>query len=679
MSYVQEPFFFSLSSPFGADVLLLRSFHGEERISGLFRFSLECQSENRSLDFSQIIGKGVTITLDLADGSQRFLHGIVGRFVQAGSDERFATYYAEVLPWFWLLCFAVDCKIFQNKSVPEIAEAVFSDLGQTDFENRLTGTYTAREYCVQYNESAFDFVSRLLEDEGIVYFFEHADGKHTLVLADDPSTFPACPGDNALTYGTYGDWTQQNTVTACTLEQNVVAAAYALDDFNFETPSTDLVASVDTTLASGTSGEIYGYPGGFLLKDAGEGRAKRRIEERETSTKVLRGESYCRAFTSGHTFSVAGHYRDDVNASYALKSVSHRASREGYTNRFEAIPAATVYRPPLSVKKPVIPGTQTAIVVGKSGEEIWTDQYGRVKVQFHWDRVGTKDENSSCWIRVAHGWAGKGWGQIFLPRIGQEVVVSFLEGDPDRPLLTGSVYNAEQTVPYALPGEQTKSTVKSDSSKGSGGYNELRFEDKKDAEEVYFQAEKDCNRVVKNNDTLKVGFEKKDAGDQTIDVYNNRTVTLEEGSDKLQVKKGDRTVLVDTGNETHSVKGTRSITVEGDETLTKKANVAHTVDGNYTLTVKGDLTIDVTGKVTIKSGATMAIESGADLSVKAATTLDNEAGTALTNKSGTDLTNDAGTNLTNKAAITMKNQASASQTVDGGGMLELKGGLVKIN
>ncbi|MCB1036916.1 MAG: type VI secretion system tip protein VgrG, partial [Acidobacteria bacterium] len=516
MAYAQEPYYFSISTPLGTDKLLLRSLRGEERVSGLFRFALEFESEDRAIDFTKIVGQRVTVAIDLEEeGSQRFVNGHVGRFVQAGSNERFATYHAEVFPWLWLLTFSVDCRIFQNLSVPAILEQVFSDHGQTDFRNELKATYAAREYCVQYNESAFDFVSRLMEDEGIYYFFEHQDGKHTLVLADDPSAFAACPGAGTVRYGTYDNWVQQNVLTACTLEQNVINDSYALDDFNFETPSTDLEAAVESTVAlSGPAREIYAYPGGFLKKDVGEGRAKLRIEGREAGQKILRGDSYCRAFTSGHTFTLEGHYRDDANSTYALLSVYHSGSRQGYSNSFTAVASTLPYRPPVTTRKPTIPGTQTALVVGKSGEEIWTDKYGRVKVQFHWDREGKKDETSSCWIRVAHGWAGKGWGQIFLPRIGQEVVVSFLEGDPDRPLITGSVYNSEQAVPYTLPDDQTKSTVKSNTSKGGGGYNELRFEDKKDNEQIYFHAEKDFIREVENNDSLTVGSDQADDGSQ---------------------------------------------------------------------------------------------------------------------------------------------------------------------
>jgi type VI secretion system secreted protein VgrG len=313
---------------------------------------------------------------------------------------------------------------------------------------------------------------------------------------------------------------------------------------------------------------------------------------------------------------------------------------------------------------PRVSGSQTALVVGPSGEEIWTDAHGRIKVQFHWDRVGVKDENSSCWVRVSQSWAGLGWGSLFLPRIGQEVVVSYVDGDPDRPIVTGCVYNAENTTPVALPGMQTQSTIKSRSSKQGSAGNEMRMEDKKDSEEFYIHAQKDMK----------------------VEIENDLSTKLVKGSETHTLEKGDRTVDVQTGKETHNVKGTRALTVTGNETHTNKADFNQAVTGNYELKVTGNLVIDVTGSISIKSGTTFQAEAGTALTSKAGTALTNEAGTSLTNKAGLDLTNQAGTGLKNKAGTTLDNEgamvtnkASATQTIDGGGMLTLKGGLVKIN
>jgi type VI secretion system secreted protein VgrG len=682
MAYVQKSLYYSVSTPLGADKLLLRSFHGEERVSGLFHFSLEMRSEDFGLAFDSVVGKSATISLYQADGTQRYINGIVGRFVQSGADPRFAVYHADLHPWLWLLTMTTDSQIFQNKTVPEIIEAVFADLGQTDYKSSLTGTYEAREYCVWYQETAFDFVSRLMEDEGIFYYFEHADGKHTLVLADDSTAAPACPTSAAIAYGTGDQWTQQDAALRADLEERVISGKYAVDDFNFETPSTDLIASVDSTIETdGAKRRIYEYPGGYTKKDKGEGRAKLRIEACEAPEKLLSGDTYARGLIPGYKFTLAKHYRTDANADWVVARLVHSGAADGYSNTFEAFPSTVPFRPRRDTRKPVIPGTQTAIVTGKSGEEIWTDKYGRVKVQFHWDQKGTSDENSSCWIRVATGWAGKSWGKISIPRIGQEVVVTFLEGDPDRPLVTGSVYNAEQTVPYALPAEQTKSTNKSNSSKGGGGYNEIRFEDKKDSEEVWIHAQKD--QYVKIEHDLKTEV----LNDETRTVKMNRTTTIQEKDEKLTVEKGNRTILVNTGNESHEVKGTRSVKVTKDETHDDEANFTHKVAKNYVLQVTGDITIQADGAITLKAGKGITVEAGQGIAAKAGTTFankagttfTNEAGTALTNKAGTELTNKAGTSMTNDGGITLTNKASASQTVDGGGMLTVKGGLVKIN
>lgn len=627
-TYTQKTLRLTVTTPLGENRLLLKAVSGEEQISGLFRFQLEMVSEDQKLDFSSIVGKSVTATLLLNDGTKRYINGIVGRFTQEDSNIRLTTYYADVHPWLWMLTKTRDCRIFQNKSVPQIIKSIFDDLGFKDYQDNLKGTYPSLDYCVQYDESAFNFVSRLMEDAGIFYFFEHEEDKHTLVLGDDADAHKPCPG---LTEARYMQssvpHTDDHVITRCSIEEQVVTGKFAHDDFNFETPSTDLKVEVT---GEGSEMRIYEYPGGFLKKDDGEKTANLRLEACEQPGKTLRGEGHVRAFTSGYSFDLKNHYRADANKTYVLRRVSIAATQESYTNSFEAFPVDVPFRPQRVSPKPVIVGTQTAIVVGKSGEEIWTDKYGRIKVQFHWDQLGKNDENSSCWIRVNYGWAGKQWGSIFLPRIGQEVIVSYLEGDPDRPIVTGAVYNAQQVVPYTLPDEQTKSTIKSNTSKGGQGFNEIRFEDKKDSEEIYFHAQKD----------------------QTIEVLNNRTKTV-------------------TKNETDTIKGTRDQTVTGNETHTDEANFTHKVTGNYELKVTGNLTIDVTGTVKLTSAQSITHE--------AQTAISNTAGTSMTNKSGTTMSNTAGTSMTNEAQIGITNKGAASNTVESSGITTIKGMLVKIN
>ncbi len=669
MSFSQENRWAQITTGAGKDVFRLREMWGTERLSELFHFDLELESDSADVDFSKVVGEPCTVKVTFPEKKTRVFHGLVTRLRVGATDPGVTRYRAELRPWLWMLTRISDCCVFQEMSVPDIVQKIFKDAGYNDFKLSLKSSYTAREYCVQYRETAFDFVSRLLEEEGIHYFFEHTDGKHTMVLADDASAWSACPSLSKMRFrGTLSETPEVDVVPQCELEQRVTTDKIALDDFSFETPSTDLEAAT----GSGKL-ERYDYPGGFLKKADGDSRAKLRLEAHEGEEEQLTGASYNPDFSAGCTFDLEDHPRSAVNATWALREVEHRLSQLAYSNHFVAGPKDTTFRPRPTTPKPVIPGTQTAIVVGKSGEEIWTDKFGRIKVHFHWDRVGKKDETSSCWIRVSQGWAGKSWGSFFLPRIGQEVVVSFLEGDPDRPLVTGAVYNAEQTVPYTLPTNQTQSTVKSNTSKGGAGFNEIRFEDKKDSEEIFVHAAKDMNTEVLN--------------DASLTVTQNRKITVSEG------------------DETHTVaKGKRTLSVKGDEKHTNEANYTQEVKGDFTREVKGDFKLKVTGKITIEAGGDVTLkstggkvtveastagcfEAGTAMTVKAGTALNAEAGTALTNKAGTSLTNQAGTSLTNKGGTTLTNEGgisttnkgSASQTVDGGGMLTAKGGLVKIN
>jgi len=682
MALTQTTLPLQVTTPF-SDVLVARAFHGEEAVSSPFRFTLELVSENAGLDFAQIVGEGVTVSLARAGGSARYFHGVCTRFVQGGTQAGLTTYHAELRPWLWMLSLSADCRIYQNQTVPQIVEAVFQELGFPDHRSSLSGSYPPLEYCVQYRETALAFVSRLLEQAGIGYFFEHAGGKHTLVLADDAGAFPACPGQATATYaGSTTDAQVDGVVASCALEQRVTTGKLSLDDFNFETPSTDLVATVDGQ--SGTM-RVYDYPGGFTAKSDGEAAARLRIEAAEARGTVLTGESWCRAFTPGCTFTLAGHDRASVNQAYLLLSVSHTADQAGYANHFEAIPSSVTYRPPLATPRPRIAGAQTAIVVGAGGEEVHTDQYGRVKVQFHWDQVGKNDETSSCWMRVAQGWAGKGWGSLFLPRVGMEVIVSFLEGDPDQPIVSGCVYNAQQTVPYELPANGTRSTVKSSSSKGGSGANELRFEDKAGAEELFLQAQKDMKVTVLNDcvwtvtkahqvtvsegdETLAVARGNRGRtvgeGNDTVTVSKgNRAVTVSQGDESLTVSQGKRTIAVSQGDESHTVGGARTVSVTGDETHKNAGAFTQTTKSGYTLEVTGDISIQATGSITLQAGS--------GITIKAAQSLSAQGGQSATLQGGQSVTLDGGQSVSI--------QGGATASLESGGLMAVKGSLVKVN
>ncbi len=532
-------------------------------------------SDNQDIAAKDIVGKNVTWQVQVKDAKPRSFNGFVSQFVGGGVTIRHTrSYSATLVPWLWFLTRTANCKIFQKKSVPDIVTSIFDDLGFSDYALELKGAHPKRDFCVQYRETAFNFVSRLMEDEGIFYFFRHEEGKHTLVLADQIASYKDLPA-NPIEPGA--------TIESLDHRFEYRPGKWTRTDYNFETPSTNLLTTTNTVVSLSNIGkfEMFDYPGDYMAKADGLTGTKLRMEEEEVAYDVLTANSACATFTPGGKFKLTEpDVKSEDGKSYVVVSIEHTAVDVDFTaserpseykNVFHCIPASVNFRPGRHTPKPLIVGVQTAVVVGPTGEEIYTDKYGRVKVQFFWDRLGKKDENSSCWIRVAENWAGKNWGIVFNPRIGQEVVVEFLEGDPDRPIITGRVYNAEQMPPYDLPANQTQSTIKTRSSKGGGtdNFNELRFEDKKGSEEVYLHAEKDFNRVVENNDTLKVGSSKADDGSQIIEIYKDRTETVKTGDEKVTIEQGDRTIEVTQGNDSHQIKqGNREVVIEmGNDSL----------------------------------------------------------------------------------------------------------------
>jgi type VI secretion system secreted protein VgrG len=510
-------------------------------------------------------------------------------------------YHLEVVPWLWLLTCTTDCRIFQALSVTEIITAIFDELGVKDYALELQGTYEAREYCVQYRETTFDFVSRLMEEEGIWYFFRHEEGKHTLVLADDPGAVQPCPGRTTARFNPETIAVHEDEfVFSVSHEHSLHSTHVALRDFNFETPITALSVERDEQAPFGPF-ERYDYPGRFADAAAGNRYAGMRIQEQTALRESVSGAGNCRGFTPGYKFDLKEHPRRDFNRSWKILSVTHEGEEEGsyqpgrgtpgnfaYTNRFEAIRADTQYRPPRTAPHPVIAGAQTAVVTGPEGEEIHTDTYGRVKVHFHWDRLGKMDDTCSCWVRVSQGWAGKNWGMFFLPRVGHEVIVEFLEGDPDRPLITGRVYNAEAMPPHPLPANKTLSGIKTRSSKGAGteNLNTIRFEDKKGEEQLFIQAEKnqdirvkaDCFEWVGSNRHLVI---KKD---YLTKIENNLSETI--SSDRMTDIGRDSHVKVG-GKEVREVAAGCSIKVGGDRADSIGANHAHEVTQVYELKAMG--------------------------------------------------------------------------------------------
>lgn len=579
------------------EALQFSQMEGFDEISQCFRYELGLISKDINLKPEDILGTPATITVLMASG-KRFFHGIVAEFAFQDYREDHAHYRAVLRPWLWFLSHRSDNRIFQKKSVVEIVEDVFKPHAHVKVEKRLKKSYPPREYCVQYRETDLAFVQRLLEHEGIFYHFDHADGDHTLVLSDANASVKDAEDFATVKFrGEIGTVAGEDDVISSLLPRAFVrSGAYVHTDYDFKKPATDLMTKVDAPKShEAAKGELYHYPGDYLDLGAGDSLATIRLEEAQAPHVRVEAAGTVRGLWSGVSFKLEEFDREADNvkylvlrSDYELWDHSHRSGmqRQGddFTVRLLLQPLSLAFRPERRTPKPLMSGPQTAVVVGPSGEEIFTDEYARVKVQFHWDRLGGKDENSSCFVRVSSVWAGSGWGFIQIPRIGQEVIVDFLEGDPDKPIITGRVYNASQMPPYGLPANATQSGWKSNSSPGGGGWNEMRFEDKKGSEEVYFQAEKDHNELIKNNETRTIGNDfAEDVGhDAKQDIGHDRTETV--GNDKSVTVGHDQTTSIGN-NDTETVGVDRVLTVGANETISIGSNSSETIGANHTQTV----------------------------------------------------------------------------------------------
>jgi type VI secretion system secreted protein VgrG len=547
--YSQEDRPLVLTTPLGKDVLLVTAFRGHESISQLFDFEIEMIAEKETkIPFDQILGQTVTLEMRLLNGDKRYFDALVKQFAQGSRDEVFVSYRASLTPKLWLLTKMVRSRIFQHLTIPDILKAVLTGL---DVIYELSATYFPRDYCVQYGESDFDFVSRLMEEEGIYYFFKHSDGNHQMVVTDSPSKHPTVPGQSSVIYEeVVGEKRADMRVTGWEKIQTIRSGEFTAWDYCFELPDRNLEA-IEKTIPSVTAGkvthnlhvggndklEIYEYPGGYAQRFDGinKGGAPQphdltnifpdrartvriRMEQEEVQAIDIQGKSDCGHFTAGHEFTLERHF--DADDKYLLTRVEHTANQGdyrseqtesfAYENRFSCIPDSLHYRPQQTIEKPVIAGLQTAVVTGPPGEEIFVDKYGRVKVQFHWDREGKKNADSSCWLRVAQVWAGNSWGAFFWPRIGHEVVVLFEEGDPDKPLIVGSVYNAKNMPWFHLPINKQLAGIKSASVKGTAqkNYNGIVFNDEKGKEHLSIHSEHNLSLNSEQDKMIHAGASK---------------------------------------------------------------------------------------------------------------------------------------------------------------------------
>ncbi len=652
-----------LTTPLGPDKLFLLGLSGREALSRLFRFRLDLIAEHATqVPFDQLLGKPVTAHVESGGDDVRHFSGVCARMVQGGRDETFTHYHMEVVPEVWFLTRRTQSRIFQRTSTPDILKKVFQGLA---VQQRLQGKYDPREYCVQYRETDFDFASRLMEEDGIYYYFEHDEGGGRMVLGDSPAGHGQVPFDQRIEYQAFeGPATEERRIASLRKSQELRSMKVTLRDHNFELPGKDLeavepiaasarVGSVDHKLKLGDADrlELYDWPGGYARRydGIGPGRDEKpadlnkvfaenkrtagiRMQEEAAAALELAGESRCRQLTAGQVFELAKHFNAD--GKYVLTSVEHEARtssdyRSGdfggatYLNSFACIPASVPFRPRRVTPRPVVPGAQTAVVVGPKGKEVYTDKYGRVKVQFHWDREGKNDENSSCWVRVVQPTAGRHWGSSFWPRIGQEVVVDHLEGDVDRPIIVGAVYNPDQPPAYLGDGPDSKhkdenliSGLKSNTSEGGSGFNELRFLDAKDKQQIFLHAERDYDARVKN-DAMEwiqrdrhviVGKEdgKSEGGDHNEEIWRDHNAHVH----RNRVEQVEQNVqLLVGGDVDEDVAGTRAEKIGGDRHLSVEGQ-RQTKVGTSDVTEAGQ-------EIHLKAGMKIVLEAGMELTIKA--------------------------------------------------------------
>jgi type VI secretion system secreted protein VgrG len=640
-NYTQDNRLLRIKTPFPDNYLLINRLEATESISQLFEYEIELLHEEKEgwtvpevIDPKKLLGQPVSVQANQLDGRGRFFSGIVNRFSQGSRGFTFTHYWITVVPKIWILTQQHQCRIFQQKTVPAILKEVF-----TGFENMIVWEldygYKPRNYCVQYRESDFDFASRLMEEEGIYYYFEHSEDKHTLIVSDKPRFSRDCPGDPEVTYtyaATDGDF--QSHILDWDTDYRLANGVVSFRDHHIQQPGKKLSVTSATKFEVGENGdwEIYDYPGGYARKFDGIGpggdkttadldyiipdgnrTAQTAMEVIDAEYMIGSGTSDVSSLTPGHKFKVVNHTISKCDGEYVVTYVKHTAPQnptyqgnqedgESYTNEFRSLahgrPGAVPFRPPRKTEKPLVYGAQTATVVGTPGEEIYTDEFGRIKVQFNWDREGQTDGSDSCWVYVAQAWAGNGWGSMFIPRVGMEVLVHFLEGDPDQPMVTGCVYHPMNKPPYPLPEEKTKSTIKTYSTKGGDGFNEFRFEDKKGSEQIFIHGEKDLDIRIKNDRREFTG------NDQHLIVKKVLREMIEDDS-HLTVK----------GNHFEAISKDRHLKVSGKEAVEITGSKSLKVSSDVNTSISGNKAEEVAGSIYLK-GMNIVIEAMTQLSLK---------------------------------------------------------------
>lgn len=681
-----------------SDEIRVLSFRGDEGISEPFRYNLRLAALDSEIDFETIVGKPAYLRI-YGEAGDRYVNGIVTRFTQAGIGNRYATYNAELRPFLWLLTMRNDCRIFQNMSVQDIITEVFQDaeIQSDNYRFALEGTHNPREYCVQYRESDFNFISRLMEEEGIFYFFEHSEESHVMVIADSSSVHVPIESPNTIVFNEpSGMVPREECVYSYRFAQQMRSGSVSLRDFNFERPT----MGMDVLSMSGAGDEafeVYDYPGNYMDPNLGSNLSVLRLDAIRFNRQMGYGESVCRRFIPGYKFTLDGYQRADFNQEYLItRVINHGSQPLGedsagpgfiYRNEFECIPSSVPYRPVMKTQKPVLEGIQTAIVVGPSGEKIYTDNYGRVKVQFHWDREGQMDEDSSCWVRVSNGYAGLKHGIEFIPLIGDEVVVDFLEGDPDRPIITGRVYNGDN-MPPLKPEGMIKNIIltpyqhrllfddkSTNITLNTGGKEILRMTDGDKSESDYGN---NINISTADGHFMLLAEGTKGQGIM-ISTYKGNFIILDDKNENITIQTTNGHIaLLDDQNKKIQIQSAdaHKITIDdqGQNITVVDSSGQHKIEinmGAQKITISTDSgSIDMlapAGTVAIKASQ-VEIEATMDLKMKGLN-ISEEATMEMKTK-GLNVTTEAGVQHSTKGVM-VSSEASAMNTI--------KGGLVQIN
>ncbi|WP_175721199.1 type VI secretion system Vgr family protein [Burkholderia anthina] len=686
---------FTIQTPMkGRSDLVLVDFQCAEGLSQNFEIHVRLASQDQNIELKKMIGQSVTITLQLTDAlassEERYFHGYVANFTHLDNDGGFTVYSAVIVPWLWMLSRRRDIRVFQEENTEDILSKVFQEYGKiASFEFRLSKGTKNRSYCTQYRETDLEFVERLMQEDGLFFFFEHAKDGHKLIITDNSIAAKPIDGRSSVLQYTKDEALDNlAVVTSFQASRQLESNSVGLKTFDYKVPHARRFVSGGTEVNQGEvpSYEVYDYLGehGFADSDRGEELTRFRTQALAANSKVFVGTSTSRRLSPCRYFELDDHYdhgdAKPEDRQFLITSVTHSGTNnyqagEGagsYQCSFSCIRKKIPYRPIFTIERPSIIGPQTAIVVGPQGEEIYTDNLGRVKVQFHWDRLGKRNQGSSCWVRVGQPWAGRGFGMIQIPRIGDEVVVIFLDGNPDRPLIISSVYNSGNMPPWGLPANATQSGILTRSTKTGNvnTANAIRFEDKKGAEEVWLHAEKDQRLEVEHDESHWVGNDrtKNIDHDETVHVKHDRTETVD-NNETLNIGV-DRTETVGN-NETLTVGGNRNETIQGMENLLIALTSTETVGLAKALTVGGGYQVTVAGAVNTSAGLASAEEVGLSKTTMVGKTYTITAGDRIELKTGS-----AVLILESNGHITLR---GTQLLIEGSGPVQINGKDVDVN